>query len=344
MKSLTGQKTGCSNPRPLKRKDDMISQKQYSKDQSPLYAINSKKRLARILGADVRTITRIASDTSRHYKLWETKQKPRDKICNLIHTPRKIQEPKEDLLNIHKKIARLLSRIKKGEFVYSATKGRSYLNNAESHKDRIHEPSFKVDIEKFYPSVKIKKVQNFFQNGMKCAPDIARLLAKICCIHGALPTGSPISPTLSYFACEDMFSWIGNLARSNNLCFSLYVDDMFFSGETASQELRNKVITHLKKNDLRGHKISHFSANETRVITGVAITPKGLRITNKRYKKIRIYSDAFFRSKSPETIQTLGKTLLGQYREASRVEPHLLQRTGKVQKRMDMFKNKSQNM
>ena len=82
---------------------------------------------------------------------------------------------------------------------------------------------------------------------MKCAPDIARLLAKICCIHGALPTGSPISPTLSYFACEDMFSWIGNLARSNNLCFSLYVDDMFFSGETASQELRNKVITHLKK-------------------------------------------------------------------------------------------------
>lgn len=322
----------------------MISKKQYNKDQSPLYSIKSKRRLARVLETDAKTIIHLASDTSKHYKLWETKQKPRDKICNITHKPRKIQQPKEDLFKIHKKIAKLLSRIKKDEFVYSATKGRSYLNNAEFHKNRIHEPSFKVDIEKFYPSVKIKKVQNFFQNGMKCAPDIARLLAKICCIHGALPTGSPISPTLSYFACEDMFSWIGNLARSNNLCFSLYVDDMFFSGETASQELRNKVIMHLKKNDLRGHKISHFSANKTRVITGVAITPKGLRITNNRYKKIRIYSNAFFRSKSPENIQTLGKTLLGQYREASRVEPRLLQRTGKVQNRMEMFKNESQNM
>lgn len=322
----------------------MTSQKQYKKDQSPLYAIKSKKRLARILDTDIKTIIHIALDSNKHYRYWETKQKPRDRICNIDHKPRKIQEPKEELLKIHKVIAKLLSRIKKDEFVYSATKGRSYLNNAECHKDHIRQPAFKIDIEKFYPSVKIKRVQRFFQNEMKCAPDIARIIAKICCAHGALPTGSPISPTLSYFSCKDIFAWISNFSENNNLSFSLYVDDMFFSGEIASKDIMKQIIGHLTKHGLRGHKAVYFPANKTRVITGVAITPHGLQITHKRQKKIRSYKEMFYKTKSPEEIQTLGRTLLGQYREASRIESHLLQQTKKIQKRMDMFPIKSRNV
>ena len=312
--------------------------KSYQHHQSPLYKIGSKPSLSRKLNTENSLLVKLAKNTCSHYKPWHTKQKERDKIIKEKFDDKKrreIQEPKGDLRELHNRIAALLSRIKKPDYVISATKGKSYETNAKHHLNRINEKSLKIDIKNFYQSIRQDMVERFFLEHMKCAPDIARLLGKLCCIKGKLPTGSPISPFMSYFACKPMFEEINLLASSSGLTFTLYIDDMFFSGANISWRTKLSVLQILSKYGFHGHKIACFDPNQPRVITGVALTKSGLKIPFSRIKRMRLYRDHFNKSDNKDHIETLGKTLLGQYREASRIEPLFLNRVQGVKDKLD---------
>ena len=157
--------------------------------------------------------------------------------------PRYIQQPKPLLDAVHRRIAGLLSRIQKPPFVYSATKGLDYVDNARKHMNTHR--GVKVDIKDFYPSVRARLVRTFYEEIMCCAPDVARLLTKICCAGDSLPTGSSVSPLLSYFACSRLFARISAMAAKRNLVFTLYVDDMMFSGEEATRQFASEVVREL---------------------------------------------------------------------------------------------------
>ena len=109
---------------------------------------------------------------------------------------RKIEEPKLRLQAVHGRIHDLLSRIELPAYVHSVRKGRSYITNARDHVGRGE--LVKIDVEKFYPSVKRAAVFGFFHEEMQCAGDVAGLLARLLTIDGHLPTGSKSSPILSY--------------------------------------------------------------------------------------------------------------------------------------------------
>lgn len=315
----------------------MKAPKRYPRDQSPLYALTSKRKLAETLGIPLKDLVFLASIRDGNYQSWPLRQKRRDELAAI--TPptkvRYVQQPMPLLRTLHDRLALLLGRLEKPSFVFSATKGRSYLDNALHHRDNIDHPAFKVDIKGFYPAVKCQWVTRFFEKDMKCAPDVARFLAKLCCVNGALPTGSPISPTLSYFACSPIFRWMDEFAVAHGLAFTLYVDDMFFSGPKASSELSKLVLDHLALNGFRGHKVARFRAGQPRVITGAAISKDGVSIPFKRQMRIRLYERAFMTTADPEAVQVLGKALLGQYREGERLQRGSRERAKPIQDRMD---------
>src|SRR5207248_4085075 len=97
-------------------------------------------------------------------------------VCFLNKDGREIQTPKADLKRIQKRIADLLARIEIPEFLHSARKGRSYLTNARQHDATL--PSVKVDIRKFFPSVRAPAVFHFFRDRMQCQCDVAGLLTR----------------------------------------------------------------------------------------------------------------------------------------------------------------------
>lgn len=193
----------------------------------------------------------------------------------------------------------------------------------------------KVDIKDFYQTVRPRLVRDFFERDLKCAPDIAHLLSEICCAGSALPTGSALSPVLSYFACSHMFARIAALAGNNELVFTLYVDDMMFSGVAASRDFSARVVRELDAFGFVGHKISYFPPGTVKVVTGVAVWLDRVSLPKRRYKKIRLFKEAFLKTQSFEEAQLLGKTLIGQYREAERLHPGSRKHAGPIQDRLD---------
>lgn len=248
--------------------------RRYPLTQSPLYKITSPRRLAEVLGLDVAELEDLANrlDNYKHFKVG--KKKKRD-----------VQEPKDRLRAIHKRISRWLARIETPDYLHSAIKGRSYITNAKSH--RADTNIIKVDIRSFFQSVTTHAVYLFFVDFMRCRGDVAMLMAKALTVDGHLPTGSPVSPILSYFAHKRMFDEIANLASENGLTFTVYVDDMCLSGESASRATLFKVRGLIAKAGLKSHKCRFFPAGKPRVVTGVALTESGATLPHRRHMKIK---------------------------------------------------------
>lgn len=311
----------------------MTAPRYYAKEQSPLFRLGSKRRLALLLGVAVRDLELLAKLNRDNYRSWELGQKKRDALVGVKPKSREITQPKALLSAVQKRIAVLLGRIEKPSFVYSATKGRCYVANARQHS--TSERAVKIDIKNFYPSVKRRAVRQFFVEKMQCAEDVAHLLSVLCTVDGVLPTGSSVSPVLSYFACSDLFGSLAAMADKEGLEFTVYVDDMVFSGSAATRRFTEKVVRELRRAGFVGHKIAHFRPGAVKVITGVAVWPDKIGIPHKRQQRIRKFQSAFDAETDPENLRVLGQALIGQYREAERLEAGSKLRAQPVEARLN---------
>ena len=290
--------------------------------------------MALLLGLTVSDLKLLLELQPHNFKRWRLGQSERDRLAGMPKKkPRTIQQPKAVLHGVHKRVALLLGRIEKPQFVYSATKRRSYVDNALQHQNDL--PCVKVDIKEFYPHVTFARVRRFFTEDLECADDIAHVLALLCCIDGALPTGSPVSPVLSYFACCRMFSEIANLATERDIRFTLYVDDMVFSGAPASRKFAEEVRRVLKCHGFTGHKITSYAPGEVKVITGVAVRDGYVDVPHGRRRRMRLTEEAFFRAKQESELRLLGAAVIGQFREAERICPGSKFNAARIQKRLD---------
>ena len=246
----------------------------YPLEQSPLYKITSPRRLAEVLGLDEAELEELANrlDNYKRFKVGKTKK-------------RDVQEPKDRLRAIHKRISRWLARIETPDYLHSAIKGRSYITNAKAH--RADTNLIKVDIRSFFQNVTKHAVYLFFLDTMRCRGDVAMLLAKALTVDGHLPTGSPASPILSYYAHKGMFDGIADLAARRGLKFTVYVDDMCLSGEGATRATLYEVRGLIAKAKLKSHKCRFFPAGKPRVVTGVALTERGVSLPHRRHLKIK---------------------------------------------------------
>lgn len=295
--------------------------------------MTSKKRLALLAGISVADLKVLLDLGPENFKRWKLGQSERDRLTGAPQKkPRLIQEPKPLLRAFHKRLALLLGRIEKPDFVYSATKKRSYVDNALRHADGFR--CVKVDIKNFYPSVKFAAVRRFFKHDLCCCDDIAHVLAMLCCVDGALATGSPVSPALSYFANSRLFAEIESLARERELVFTLYVDDMVFSGHAATRGFAEEVRRKLKHHGFIGHKITYYAPGAVKVITGVAVGPGGIDLPHGRRCRIRLTEEAFARASQESDRRLLGSALIGQYREAERIRPGIKANAARIQARM----------
>lgn len=207
--------------------------KKYNVNQSPFYKLSNHKSLAKLLYISPYTLKRVLKRGDDNYKFGST------------DNGRLIQVPKTQLLRIHKRINHLLKRIETPDYLVSGVKGRSHVYNAKLHVgDRV---VAKTDIEKFYPSTTLEIVKKGFRKIFKCPDDIATTLAKLCTVNDHVPTGSPLSQSLCFIVNYPVFDEINRYARSRNLIFSLYVDDLTFSGKTIPKHFLKYISSILKK-------------------------------------------------------------------------------------------------
>lgn len=250
--------------------------KQYPLDQCALYKVSSKKKLEDILLLE-RGELRALPDYIDYRPFSQPKASGGF---------RQILEPVDKLKKLQRRLCDLLSGISKPNWVVSGSKGKCYLDNALIHENNSF--VLTMDINSFYDACQREYVYRFFRERLICSPDVAKLLTDICTYEGRMPTGSPTSQIVAYFAYEKMFHEIASTAEEFGCSFSLYVDDMTFSSPCsfAYGQLANQVNVILRR---YGHKAKRtktrfYTKDKHKVITGVAITPDGETVAPNRLR------------------------------------------------------------
>jgi len=249
-----------------------MAKARYPLNQSPFYKLLGKAKLAATLGVDLRRLDRLLSPKSYH--VWETEK------------GREIQQPIGWLAQVHKRISFLFARIDLPDYVFSQ-KGRSYADNARQHVG-VH-PLAKTDISKFYPSTTRHMVWDMFVTQFLCAEDVAGILADICCYKQQhLPTGSPLSGRIAFFAARPMFDDISKLAEEAGNKMTLYVDDVTVSGSQATKSFLSNVRRIIRRYGLKtkNAKSRTFASHASKMVTGVVVTGDKVALPNSRHKKI----------------------------------------------------------
>lgn len=198
---------------------------------------------------------------------------------------RRIEDAVPPLKKVHARIADLLSRTIAPNYLMCPVKGKSYITNASLHKDAqvIHS----LDIQAYFPSTTDRRVYWFFHKVMKCSSDVAALLTNLCTVEGHLPTGSPVSPYLSYFAHLDLWNEVSSVCQKHDCGFSLYVDDLTISGRSVPGALVWEVKKLIHSVGLRSNaRKERRSDNGRAEITGVIIDNGKFRVPKRGYKKL----------------------------------------------------------
>ena len=285
----------------------------YPLNQSPLYKLHSRKKLAELLGETTQNLNQMAGAQN---SLYNTFAKTIEKDGN--KKTRYIEHPKPKLRLIQKRLVCLLDRIQPPDYLHSAFRGRSYITNAMQHECNVR--IAKIDIKKFFPSAYAGFVHRSFEDVFKCSPDVAGVITKLTTAFGHIPTGGNSSTIISFFAFKPMFDEINELAKSRGLKMSCCVDDMTFSGESATNGFLNEVHLIVSRYGLKTHKRHCFEANQSKIITGVALTPQGIRLPNSRRKKLHEAFVAFESEHDQKEKVRLGTRMLGRATEAAQIE------------------------
>lgn len=296
--------------------------KYYSVTQSPFYKLERKKDLFKLLfltEKQVDLLLKYATDgTGRNFTVSSVESKGKN---------REVHIPKDLTHKVHNRIFLLLRRIKSPDYLHSGVKKRSHVTNALTHSGS-NLNQFSIDISKFYNSTSYKMIFHFFQDVMKCSKDVSYIIANIISFNGHLPTGSPVSQVVSFLVNMRMFDKLNRLAKHNNICMTVYVDDITFSGDKIPSEFVSSVKSIIDKKGYKTHKISLCKSadddNSVREVTGVIIKSDGSvdvpnRIRHEIYSLKR--SIDFEKSLAVDIALQKYKKIIGLIYSAAQISP-----------------------
>jgi RNA-directed DNA polymerase len=158
-----------------------------------------------------------------------------------------------------------------------------------------------IDITKFFPSIIKKYIKKELILTYNQSSDVAEFISNAITApqkksngKRALITGSPLSQYFSYVINKRMFDELNELAKSQGIKFSVYVDDISFSSnKIISHNFLKKVFFIIKSN---GFEVSKNKKDKKKfyrgkiginsIITGIVMTKEGMFIPKTREKKI----------------------------------------------------------
>lgn len=292
--------------------------KKYDITQCCLYKCNSPRKLKEALklaDEEYKDIVRLV----KYHKFQIEKKDSKEK--------RNITAPDKRIKEIQTRILQLIQKVERPEWLISGEKGKCYIDNGKRH---IHSNYFlTMDIKKFYDNCEREYVFRFFKDKMLMAGDLAGLCTDIVTYDGGIPTGCPTSQLLAFYAYENMFSEIYEVAEKYGCIYSVYVDDMTFSSENPFDV--NKMVNEIDRKLRRyGHKpkykkIKYYSHGEFVPITGTIVTKEHeLKVPNKLQK--RVYDDfqevkSYKGKKLTQEEQKKINSLKGRIQASENIEP-----------------------
>ena len=203
-------------------------------------------------------------------------------------TLREIAAPSEELKRIQRII---LEKILSCYSVHPKAQGfcseKSILTNAQIHGNaRI---IINIDIKDFFPTITFPRILGVFRK--KFPQNIAFLLACLCSLRGRLPQGACTSPALTNIICNNLDKRLNGFARSEDLIYTRYADDITFSSNREINFSRFfYYVTKIIKQEgftLKREKTKILRKNRRQEITGLGINEGYPTISRKWLHKLR---------------------------------------------------------
>lgn len=279
----------------------------YSIDRCGLYGIKSLSPLAALLWMSNKQLRALAA--LPEYVVWVDRSKPLK--------PREIQDPRGLTEKVHYRLYELLDRVRRPDFLHSATRKRSIVTNARKHASA--DPCVMTDMKMFYQSTTTRQVATFFRDDLNVASDLADKLARLCTVDGHLPTGSPLSPLLAYWVHHRVFDQVHSLCQIHGVTMTAYYDDLTFSGKHATLAFLHRVKRLLRLRGLHTHKDKSFGTGAVRHVTGVAADAKGLHVPNHRLHGIVNTIDQLAQACTSDEVKSLSRSVAGRIASASAI-------------------------
>ena len=301
--------------------------KSYPFDQCPLYKMSSRKKLAELIFNVPLAKLETLGANQTNYRVFNIQKGAQE---------RQVQVPKVVLERIHRRVFALLERLSKPDYLHSGLKGRSYITNARVHVGKV--PLVKLDIKKFYPNVQGARVARFFTEVMMCSPDVAGLLTNLCTYDNHVPTGSPVSQLLAFYAAKPMFDELAVLGKDNGVRMTCYVDDLTFSGPSVGPAFLWEAKQIVHRHGFKYHKERCFAADDKKLVTGVLV--HGERTLMQPSKELKLWRDInALGAAEPEERLTAIISLIGTATAAGQVEARFLSRLRRLrlEKKNAMF-------
>ncbi len=214
-------------------------------------------------------IYRISNNPQNFYR--------REKIYQKNGKVRNVDVPSQGLKIIQRIILkRILENIPVHNCARAYIKGCSLRDNAGVHCGR--KCIVKLDIKKFFEHIDEKSVYLIFRR-LSYPPVVCRMLAKLCCFKGRLPTGAPTSPYLSNLFMKKFDREMSLFCENKNISYTRYSDDITFSFDSFDKTrlirvTRNFLGLYANGLPLNQEKIFVITSNKKQKVTGLVVNEK----------------------------------------------------------------------
>lgn len=236
--------------------------------------IYNTTHLSALVGYKKEYLKKASLFTNHFYRDFEVAKKNGSK--------RLISEPLPSLKEIQMWILRnILYKVPISAFAKAYRPTVSLLENLRFHKNQPK--VFTLDLENFFPSVRVEAVENEFLE-LGYSRIISKLLSRLCTRDGSLPQGAPTSPYLSNLVFKVADAAIAAYCKEHKIRYTRYADDMSFSGDFDENKLLQIVTEIIEKMGLRinAKKTKLMTSNMRQTVTGVVVNQKPQVIFHER--------------------------------------------------------------
>jgi RNA-directed DNA polymerase len=236
--------------------------------------IYNPSHLSSLVGYKKEYLKKAALHTSYFYRNFEITKKNGKK--------RPIAEPLPSLKEIQIWILEnILEKVEVSPFAKAYKPKTSLIENLKFHKNQPK--VFTLDLENFFPSIKIEWVEKVFLE-LGYSKMVSNLLAKLCTKDSALPQGASTSPYLSNLIFKEADAIISEFCKDRKIKYTRYADDLSFSGDFDENEVLDKVTETIKMLHLRINesKTKLMTPDMRQTVTGIVVNDKPQVVFTKR--------------------------------------------------------------
>ena len=241
----------------------------------PVYDLN---HFSSIVGYDPSYVTGAAAATTKYYRRFTIPKKSGGE--------REIAEPLPSLKEIQRWV---LDNILRNIPIHPAAKayaaGLSIKDNARFH--RSQNVVLTIDIKDFFPSINSGRVYNVFRR-TGFSKHVSAMFTDLCCLSKTLPQGAPTSAHLSNVILQPLDARCFGLARSRDIRYTRYADDLTFSGDFNPAPFKEIIYSILANFGFEPNldKTRVFSRANRQLVTGIVVNEK-MQVPRSDRRKLR---------------------------------------------------------